>query len=993
MPVTYIVKLGDTLYSIAKSAGTTYQKLAEINGIPNPDRIVVGQEIKLTGSSSSNSTSPSNRVTVTAFGLLSNSTNKLYATWIWGKQSETESYKVEWAYKAGGVVFIGSSETISVDKYNYAASRQSMFDIPSNATYVTFSVLPIAKKKTVDGKETTPYWTATWSTQKKHVVKTPPTKPDVPQVKIEGFKLTATLQNIADDTDGIEFEILKNNSKVYTTICVLVKKNYASCSYTVEAGGQYCVRCKAVKLTSTTTSSSSGAGAAGLLASTLLNGGGSTWLGKTLDTESEWSNYSDNYSTRPTTPKEIISLKALSSTSVSIDWTNVSTAKKYRVEYTTQTRYFDSAPSEIKYVEVESVVGHAEITNLELGQEYFFRVRAINDNGDSGWTPVKSIIIGKAPSAPTTWSSVTTGLTGETVTLYWVHNSEDNSTLTHANLELVGNGINGRYVFDAPGAYGINASGAPYTIETYTDDEAGKTSSCVIDTSRSVEGTTIRWRVRTSGITKEYGDWSVQRTVDIYAPPTLQFNITDANENEIRTVESFPFYAYGLAGPSSQIPIGYHLSVIANEAYSTVDSVGNTKMVNVGEAVYSKYFDINDALLVEFSAGNIDMENNISYTATCTVSMNSGLTAEASAPFTVAWTDVSYSPNVEIGVDEETLVAHLRPYCEEWHDVYYKVLKHGDVYTTATEITGQFAPDEISSAYTVSGERVFRGRASTGDAFYCEYVEDEKDTYNALFYFRVDLNNDVFTKTATKTPRSKVQPIYTQDGSEVLVGVTTGGAVTYYCIQPWRVINDVLLSVYRREFDGSFTEIASGLENSDSIYVVDPHPALDYARYRIVATTKDTGAVSYYDAPGHPVNYKAAVIQWDEDWSSFSAVTDDPLAEPKWAGSILRLPYNIDVSDNSQPDVALVEYIGRSRPVSYYGTQNRKTATWNMVIEKSDTESLYMLRRLSEWMGNVYVREPSGSGYWANVTVSYSQKHLGLTIPVTLNITRVEGGI
>jgi hypothetical protein len=63
-----------------------------------------------------------------------------------------------------------------------------------------------------------------------------------------------------------------------------------------------------------------------------------------------------------------------------------------------------------------------------------------------------------------------------------------------------------------------------------------------------------------------------------------------------------------------------------------------------------------------------------------------------------------------------------------------------------------------------------------------------------------------------------------------------------------------------------------------------------------------------------------------------------------------------------------------------------------MVIPKSDKETLYALRRLSNWMGNVYVREPSGSGYWANIKVSFSQKHRDLVIPVTLNVSRVEGG-
>jgi hypothetical protein len=108
---------------------------------------------------------------------------------------------------------------------------------------------------------------------------------------------------------------------------------------------------------------------------------------------------------------------------------------------------------------------------------------------------------------------------------------------------------------------------------------------------------------------------------------------------------------------------------------------------------------------------------------------------------------------------------------------------------------------------------------------------------------------------------------------------------------------------------------------------------------------------------------------------------------------MLNLPYNIDVSDSFKPDVSLVEYIGRDHPISYYGTQLGVTSSLSMEIEKDDEETLYGLRRLSRWMGDVYVREPSGSGYWANVVVSFSQKHCEVTIPVTLSITRVEGGI
>ena len=44
---TYTVKSGDTLSGIAEKYGTTYQHLAELNGISNPDLIYVGQVITI----------------------------------------------------------------------------------------------------------------------------------------------------------------------------------------------------------------------------------------------------------------------------------------------------------------------------------------------------------------------------------------------------------------------------------------------------------------------------------------------------------------------------------------------------------------------------------------------------------------------------------------------------------------------------------------------------------------------------------------------------------------------------------------------------------------------------------------------------------------------------------------------------------------------------------------------------------------------------------
>lgn len=54
--VVYTVVAGDTLSKIAARYGTTYQKLAEYNGISNPNVISVGQKIKIPGTGTGTST-------------------------------------------------------------------------------------------------------------------------------------------------------------------------------------------------------------------------------------------------------------------------------------------------------------------------------------------------------------------------------------------------------------------------------------------------------------------------------------------------------------------------------------------------------------------------------------------------------------------------------------------------------------------------------------------------------------------------------------------------------------------------------------------------------------------------------------------------------------------------------------------------------------------------------------------------------------------------
>jgi len=46
-----------------------------------------------------------------------------------------------------------------------------------------------------------------------------------------------------------------------------------------------------------------------------------------------------------------------------------------------------------------------------------------------------------------------------------------------------------------------------------------------------------------------------------------------------------------------------------------------------------------------------------------------------------------------------------------------------------------------------------------------------------------------------------------------------------------------------------------------------------------------------------------------------------------------------------------------------------------MEIPADDVETLYGIRRLAAWTDNVYVRDPSGIGYWASITVNYNKNH------------------
>lgn len=76
----YIVKKGDTLSGIASRYGTTYQVLASYNGISNPNLIGVGQTIKIPNGTMSHITNTSSRTYIVKSGDTLSSIAKKYGT-------------------------------------------------------------------------------------------------------------------------------------------------------------------------------------------------------------------------------------------------------------------------------------------------------------------------------------------------------------------------------------------------------------------------------------------------------------------------------------------------------------------------------------------------------------------------------------------------------------------------------------------------------------------------------------------------------------------------------------------------------------------------------------------------------------------------------------------------------------------------------------------------------------------------------------------------
>lgn len=649
--------------------------------------------------------------------------------------------------------------------------------------------------------------------------------------------------------------------------------------------------------------------------------------------QSSYSSMSDAGSTIPgNIGTDTVNIRALSPTSCEISWAAAPAAESYTIEYTYDDRLFGQQSGTNKeYVSEGKLFAIIQDIQTENGTrpEWYFRVQANNSVGSSEWTIPKSIILGSPPGRPTTWQERTMVSNTDTNRIYWTHNAEDNSIAKKSEIEIT---------IQQPKEtkkHLITINGTGSNINYYDINMAHIWNLKNDEDYYLDDGTIIYWRIRTLGVLPEdqngWGDYSVVNEIGVFQQPLVTIGFFKSNKwwwDPFNFKEDTIYTALGdLLDPYVERPIILE-SYPINITITTSPTTQKPLIAHLSIISKSSY-KTNDYFgdVIDINVGDIIYETEMAFVP--------GIFRNPSRFLKQTKTSDGYK------YDYNQMIAMLMPtdlQLENFKEYRFKI--------------------DITTDHNLS--------AST--------YEDVQTNFTESFY---DVACDIVFDEDSAT--AVLHPYCTLPNFET--GLPTN-----------QLVQGVSISIFRKTFDGTYDTIATEIPNTRNAYVLDPHPALDYGRYRFIIKDFTHYNSTIFDPEMIYFGQKYIMIQWDDQYKEFDSGEDITVSssEIEYRGSWVKLPWNIDISEDSDVDVEYAKYIGRSNPVSYYGTQIGQTCTWNTVVPVNDNETIFSLRRLMRWTGNCYVREPRGVGYLANVKVSFSITHREVLIPVTLNITRVE---
>lgn len=640
-----------------------------------------------------------------------------------------------------------------------------------------------------------------------------------------------------------------------------------------------------------------------------------------------WSEWSEYVQTDPDSPV-FKSLTAKTSTLIRAIWDSSEGAKGYRLEYVADNEHnFTRIPDSVGSWETDTTARVADVT-VESGHTYYFRVAAKGKNGElSKWSEIESVTIGHLPNAPTTWTLKSTYPVDSTIRLYWTHNSVDGSVCTESLITLK------TYLYSSPDSDPIEHIERYVMPNKNKDNEDKKNDTMWLDFNI---GATNSPHFPDGSIITWYVRTSGIQMYDGPSDNTVSALQLDGNGDSLNKNVSVDLRNFSPKSAERKITMAFNPKItIASDA---------------SRLAYMKQYAAYQNL----------------------TSITSGRGSGIMETFPILFAAYAEPKSVKI----------LQWYVEVSSNETYEYIDYdGEIKHVHA---GEIVYSKIVDPTTFDGHDTWLGLILNPKDIKLEDDKSYHVTYKVIatsgLYDTVEFN------MVTKFKQYDVD-----------VALDTKFNPTDFSMTLYPSVSSstpCVLDVYRMNYDGSFTQIGASSHSSKPSNLVDMYPSLKIATYRLVATVDATGQQFYVDMQEDVedlAGMTGIIIQWDSRWRSFYDNEDDNPVVPLTSGSKIILYFNIDTTEKVEKDVTLVSYIGRENPVAYYGTQKKESGSWKADIPADDEELLFQLRRLSRYKGDCYVREPSGIGYWATVNVDMSTTHQDVIIPVSIEVTRVEG--
>lgn len=658
--------------------------------------------------------------------------------------------------------------------------------------------------------------------------------------------------------------------------------------------------------------------------------------------------------------------------------------------------YADNAVNDITSEDYENPPSGATefeytLTGLETGRTWHIRVRKAAESGFTEWatlsdthpegvtpseTPnVVSVLLPPSQeeldklSAPTASTPAMAYQVGDSVIMSWVHNSDGSTAQTAYQVEVT----------VAPPESAVSVT----TIDGTTDN------AITYDTSQLGDGTSVSWRVRTQGAYEGFwSPWSQTRTFSVFAQPSTTVSVADGHGSAVNpdgTVSALPLsLTVGATTATGNPLVEVRLSIVSVSAHGTMSDDGEEMQVAAGEEVWYKYVQASEfsegTAVVTVAAGDAVLDTGYSYTVRAIAYTQMGLSAHApESTFSIDWGSDMAAPSGSAQYDPDDYACRIFPACwiadPDGQDEPFEVLEppEGDISTEGEEDEGEFIPEDDPDSGSQEGQDAEPEESEPEPA----PEPDEEDVPPAITPDEQSLLDMVDAEDASVDESS--EPDFSN-------------AIDEQPDPEGRILRpNTLLDVYRINFDGSLTAIATGLPNDGYASCTDPHPRFGICTYRVVAhdTSMDVQTSSELSVD---VPVSRVVITWDETWRDTENATEDDFTD--YAGRIVELPWDVQLQERHSIEKKVNRYQGRRLGVSYYGSSVTGNASFNANIRRDiDDDTLAALRALAVFPGDCYVRDRTGLGFWATAEIDFNHTFESQKVGISIEFERVEGPV